>query len=121
MVHLCALWLAGVRHVALDQHGLRSFGQPDRPRVDIRCRHQALELPQENPHRAKSGKAPASSFTRTMLAPSPDGASTISADRAAPELRALPHLPELPIRLVAAGPPHCAECAAEVHPAQEAK
>lgn len=32
------MWLAGVRHVALDQHCLRSFGQPDRPRVDVRRR-----------------------------------------------------------------------------------
>ncbi|MFF0089324.1 hypothetical protein ACFYSF_05085 [Streptomyces canus] len=38
-----------MRHVALDQHCLRSFGQPDRPRVDVRRRHQALELPQDNP------------------------------------------------------------------------
>ncbi|MFE2034306.1 hypothetical protein ACFXKS_03100 [Streptomyces scopuliridis] len=43
------MWLAGVRHVALDQHCLRSFGQPDRPRVDVRRRHQTLELPQDNP------------------------------------------------------------------------
>lgn len=43
------MWLAGVRHVALDQHCLRSFGQPDRPRVDVRRRRQALELPQDNP------------------------------------------------------------------------
>ncbi|MFJ4684736.1 hypothetical protein [Streptomyces sp. NPDC088789] len=40
------MWLAGVRHVALDQHCLRSFGQPDRPRVDVRRRHQILELPE---------------------------------------------------------------------------
>jgi hypothetical protein len=43
------MWLAGVRHVALDQHCLRSFGQPDRPRVDVRRRHQTLELPEHNP------------------------------------------------------------------------
>ncbi|MFI5792366.1 hypothetical protein [Streptomyces sp. NPDC051677] len=43
------MWLAGVRHVALDQHCLRSFGQPDRPRLDIRRRHQTLELTEHNP------------------------------------------------------------------------
>ncbi|MDQ0601936.1 hypothetical protein QF037_006281 [Streptomyces canus] len=43
------MWLAGVRHVALDQHCLRSFGQPDRPRLDIYSRHQTLELPEDNP------------------------------------------------------------------------
>ena len=43
------MWLAGVRHVALDQHCLRSFGQPDRPRMDISCRRQTLELPERNP------------------------------------------------------------------------
>ncbi len=42
------MWLAGVRHVALDQHCLRSFGRPDRLRVDPRRRRQTLELPQEN-------------------------------------------------------------------------
>lgn len=43
------MWLAGVRHVALDQHCLRSFGQPDRPRLDISRRHQTIELPEHNP------------------------------------------------------------------------
>ncbi|WP_438470959.1 hypothetical protein [Streptomyces asiaticus] len=42
------MWLAGVRHVALDEHCLRSFGQPDRPRVDVRRRHQSLELARHN-------------------------------------------------------------------------
>ncbi|MEU6934327.1 hypothetical protein AB0A05_34860 [Streptomyces sp. NPDC046374] len=39
------MWLAGVRHVALDQHCLRAFGQPDRPRVDPKPRHQLIALP----------------------------------------------------------------------------
>jgi hypothetical protein len=43
------MWLAGVRHVALDQHCLRTFGQPDRPRLDPRRRHQALTLPDTSP------------------------------------------------------------------------
>ncbi|MXM62108.1 hypothetical protein GR925_01240 [Streptomyces sp. HUCO-GS316] len=43
------MWLAGVRNVALDQHCLKSFGQPDRPRVDARRRHQVVELPEQNP------------------------------------------------------------------------
>ncbi|MFD8209652.1 hypothetical protein ACFV2S_25050 [Streptomyces sp. NPDC059695] len=42
------MWLAGVRHVALDQHCLRAFGQPDRPRVDPKRRHQLVELPAAN-------------------------------------------------------------------------
>ncbi|MDF9812990.1 hypothetical protein M2266_002221 [Streptomyces sp. SPB162] len=42
------MWLAGVRHVALDQHCLRSFGQPDRPRVDARRQHQTVNLSEHN-------------------------------------------------------------------------
>ncbi|MEV0438440.1 hypothetical protein AB0I84_11070 [Streptomyces spectabilis] len=43
------MWLAGIRHVALGQHCLRSFGQPDRPRVNPARRNQLLELPTQNP------------------------------------------------------------------------
>lgn len=43
------LWLAGVRHVDLTQHCLRTFGMPDRPRVDLRRRHQTIRLPGDNP------------------------------------------------------------------------
>lgn len=43
------LWLAGVRHVDLTQHCLKSFGQPDRPRLDLRRRHQTVRLSTDNP------------------------------------------------------------------------
>ncbi|MFI1100281.1 hypothetical protein [Streptomyces melanogenes] len=43
------MWLAGVRNVALDQHCLRSFGQPDRPALDLKRRHQAVDLTTTTP------------------------------------------------------------------------
>lgn len=42
------MWLAGIRHVALDKHCLRAFGQPDRPPVDPARRHQTVKLPAAN-------------------------------------------------------------------------
>lgn len=43
------LWLAGVRHVDLTQHCLKTFGLPDRHRLRLDRRHQTLRLPAENP------------------------------------------------------------------------
>ncbi len=43
------MWLAGIRDIALDQHCLRAFGQPDRPRVDPARRNQTVNLSVANP------------------------------------------------------------------------
>ncbi|GAA3371260.1 hypothetical protein GCM10020367_21210 [Streptomyces sannanensis] len=43
------MWLAGVRHVDLTQHCLKTFGRPDRPPVNPRARVQTVHLPPENP------------------------------------------------------------------------
>ncbi|WP_158515481.1 hypothetical protein, partial [Kitasatospora sp. MBT63] len=43
------MWLAGIRHVALDQHCLKSFGRPDRPTVHPHTKLQTVQLPTANP------------------------------------------------------------------------
>ncbi|GHI41102.1 hypothetical protein Sviol_55100 [Streptomyces violascens] len=39
------LWLAGIRQLDLTQHCLKTFADCDKPRLDIRRRHQRLHLP----------------------------------------------------------------------------
>ncbi|TKA04849.1 hypothetical protein FCI23_34355 [Actinacidiphila oryziradicis] len=43
------MWLAGVRHINLDNHCLETFGQSDRAPVNPRAPHQRVTLPAENP------------------------------------------------------------------------
>lgn len=43
------LWLAGIRHVNLAQHCLKTFGESDRPRVDRAAKRQTVLLPAESP------------------------------------------------------------------------
>ncbi|TQF05531.1 hypothetical protein E6W39_29025 [Kitasatospora acidiphila] len=43
------MWLAGIRHVALDQHCLKSFGRPDRATVHPCTKLQTVHLPTANP------------------------------------------------------------------------
>ncbi|MFE1558912.1 hypothetical protein ACFW6V_28510 [Streptomyces sp. NPDC058734] len=42
------MWLAGIRHVDLGQHCLKTFGECDRPSVNHRLKRQTLLLPPQN-------------------------------------------------------------------------
>ncbi|MEU5435421.1 hypothetical protein AB0G73_18865 [Streptomyces sp. NPDC020719] len=43
------MWLAGIRELDLTQHCLKTFGECDKPRLNIRRRHQRLHLPATTP------------------------------------------------------------------------
>ncbi|MFI6089550.1 hypothetical protein [Streptomyces sp. NPDC051218] len=43
------MWLAGIREIDQTQHCLKTFGECDRPHINIHQRRQTLHLPAANP------------------------------------------------------------------------